>query len=724
MNLYTKRSYQTAIARFLLSVPALIAFSTLAWAATSAAVTIEMDTTRTDWAHLKKWEYTPPLVDYNLRMGVKGYLTRDFYSAIIFLKEFIRKHPHSPYADYVTYYLSMSYKMVELEEQAIFNFKKLLYHYPDSPFSYYAFIELEHIYFEMGEYFSVIEHYQRFRSTYPVSIYSGRWVTEFIPNEVTYLVGQSFYINNDLEKAEEMLVRLSETTTDFLFAQYTLGLIDYRGGRKESALDHFRQIVSSRLITTPYLNPIVDKTRLTIGRILYEQADYEACIETLLEILPYSLYYIEALDTVSWALIKSGEKALAITYLNEIISTHPTSAVQSASYELIGRLYTDMDDAGGGIVFFEQAKQVISREIETIRLLTNNEEKMSATFEDLVEIHRRRRISMEERPKRRRHIRREPYYPKSLGFEFFYQKYLRAPLLLDLLTLFVEMERIKQSLHMGDLLKEDLEEIFSQGPYEEEEGDINIAILGEEALWTLTDLQQIYAFSSLKLFDIENRCYDILEKENLASGEEILGLRRGTIESAIKELWFLLLYNLSVEEIAEPFTRAMTRVRNEPVNLETREKRFSTILGRRSLIADLNVQCTELAARMKEIAARLPYRSRDLLLSEMILYSRNLYMLREISAEQPLAPPEPVQLSIDMDALGRRFDEIKRFPPLFETHFIASIERLIDYIHKEVECRISENIDELQRIDLEIDFYLSRTLLLKAKEDLNALQSQ
>lgn len=724
MTLSSRRSNRRARASFLFPVSIFMATFTLALVATSAAVTVEMDATWTDWAHLKKWEYTPPLVDYNLRMGVKGYLTRDFYSAIIFLKEFIRKHPHSPYADYVTYYLSMSYKMVELEEQAIFNFKKLLYHYPDSPFSYYAFIELEHTYFEMGEYSSVIEHYQQFRSIYPISIYSGRWVTEFIPNEVTYLVGQSYYISNDLDKAEQMLERMSETTTDFLFGQYTLGLIDYQNGRIESALDHFQQIIRSRIITTSYLDPIVDKARLTMGRIFYEQEQFEASIEALLEIDPRSRFYIEALDTLAWALIKSGNRPLAISYLNEIISIHPTSDVQSASYALIGRLYTDMDDAGGGIVFFEQAKQVLSREIEAVRVLLDDKEKMGVTVEDLIEIHHRRRFSTDARPMRRQRPRRESYYPKSLGFEIFYRKYLNAPLLMDLLTLFVELERIKYSMSIGDRLREELNEIFSQGSFAEGDEDVRSGMVGEEALWTMTELQQIYVFSALKLFDIENRCYDILEKEGQASDEEILGLRHGTIESAIRELWFLLLYNLSVEEIAEPFTRALTRVRKEPANLETREKRLFTTLGRRTLVGDLDARCAELAAKMKDISASIPYRSRDLLLSEMILYSRNLYMLREISEERPLEPPEPVRLTVDTDALAHRFDEIKRFPPLFEKHFMASYTYLNEQIHKEVERKISEKIHELSQIDLEIDFHLSRTLLQKAKEDLDALQGQ
>ena len=692
-----------------------------------SAVTVEVESTWTDWTQLKQWEYTPPLVDYNLRMGVKGYLTKDYYTGIVFLKEFIRKHPRSPYADYVTYYLSMSYKMVELEEQAIFHFKKLLHNYPDSPFTYYAFVEIEKLYFRMAEYSAVIEHYQRFRSTYPISIYSGRWVTEFIPNEITYLVGQSYYMLNKLEEADEVLQRLSETTNDFLFGQYTLGLIDYRKGQIDSALEHLDGVVHSEIVTTPYFDPIVDKASLTMGRILYEREDYDRAVDTLLQILPQSAFYFEALDTIAWSLIQSENKPLAISYLSDIIALHPTSAVQSACYELIGLIYTDLNDAGGGIVFYKEAKKVLSTEIEALRQIIGNEESLQTSIEDLQEIHRQRRSAAEERPARGYRMRRRAYYPKSLGFEIFYEKYLNSPRLQNILTLSVETEKITNGMRIGGQLGDELEEIFSRGPFDKDDEtseDLILAMMGEEALWALTDLQQIYAFSSLKLFDIENRYYDIFIREDLASPEETRDLRHNSIEASTGELRFLLLPDLSIEAIAEPFTKALTKVRNEPVSLETREKRFVNIMGRRSLLVDLDVRCDELAAMMDRIANNIPYRSRDLLLSEMILYSRNLYMLREISQEHPLEPPEPVRLTVDMAALNRRYEEIKAFPPLYQSHFDETHRFLMDRIRNEVQLRITEKIEELQRIDLEIDFYLSRALLLKAREDLHAVQSQ
>lgn len=711
-----RASAQASIAITLLLIGASILIVLCASDRCSAESMLEAELFR-DWAETTRLEGPPPLIDYNLRMGVRGHLVKDYYSSILYLQEFLLHNPESIYSDYVHFYLGLSLREIDLVGRSAFHFRKILFDYHDSLFMRRALLNLLLIYFDQEEYRGVIDTYERFKSSDSASLYTGRWIIEFVPKEILYLVGQSHFLLGEFEDAKQVLRRLQPGSSEHLYGLYTLAQIEFMGGRVESAVEILDTVIESPFVTSRFLFPIVDHAILTKGRILYETGHYDEAIETYLEINLSSLFYPEAIEGVGWALICQEELALAVTYFSELLTFHPERQKVSEIIGTIGRLYSTMGDPTGAIPFFENAKVLITREIASLEASIESPEQLDVVFEDLRNIHYHNRI-IDKYLDRRESIRQDSYFPKNRMFPYLYRSYLQEKRLAELLELDFEM---KEVLNLVERVHEDLpklEALLSQVPQDlitgdsPERIDIDIMLQGEKILWWLSEIRHHLTFGNIRIFDIDTRHFNLLQRHGVRGSGELSGPRAASIEQTVDALTKISIGCISTEALRQRFLESMSRVRRYPGNLETREKLLRKIVGRRELVEDIEKQSEILAGRMVEISGSIPLSGRPSLLTYLMTLNRNLMLIEEIHGENLFATKEPF-IRIDFRNLRGRFEDLAKLPEALLEKFARTRDELTTSIELELRDTVERRLKEMTAIALELDFHLSRNLLLK-----------
>ena len=143
-----------------------------------------------------------------------------------------------------------------------------------------------------------------------------------------------------------------------------------------------------------------------------------------------------------------------------------------------------------------------------------------------------------------------------------------------------------------------------------------------------------------------------------------------------------------------------------------KEKLLRKVIGRRELVDNIERQSEILVSRMVEIINSIPLNCRPSLLTYLMTFNRNLMLIEEIHGENLFATDEPF-IRIDFQDLSGQFEDLVELPEVLLEKFGRSRGELIASIELEFRNTIERRMKEMTAIALELDFHLSRNLLLK-----------
>ncbi len=130
----------------------------------------------------------------------------------------------------------------------------------------------------------------------------------------TYLIGKSYFIRGEEEKAFGVLEGISDTADHFAIAQYYMAALEVKMGKYNEAKTRLRKLTSAlKVDEIAHKENIAALTRLSLGRLSYEENDFPQALSQYLSVPSQSPYYPEALYESIWVLSTRNDFLLKAT---------------------------------------------------------------------------------------------------------------------------------------------------------------------------------------------------------------------------------------------------------------------------------------------------------------------------------------------------------------------------------------------------------------------------
>jgi tetratricopeptide (TPR) repeat protein len=239
--------------------------------------------------------------------------------------------------DRVKWYLADCYTKLQMGTIARQVLKEALEEYTTSGMRPKYIFGLERLDYQEGKYDDALKNYSFVTSLFPESD---------IRSEADYLAGEIQFQRKNYNVAEQLLSRLKRGDPSYLYAQYTLSVINIENNKIDAAIGNLSTIAQdSTLQGADQL--LADAANLKLGHLYFENAEKmknglkqaARCYQKVPEESPYR---DEAVLGIAWTLIKAGRTGEAKDAINYIIASLPESPLIPEAYLIRG--YALMED--------------------------------------------------------------------------------------------------------------------------------------------------------------------------------------------------------------------------------------------------------------------------------------------------------------------------------------------------------------------------------------------
>ncbi len=239
--------------------------------------------------------------------------------------------------DRVKWYLADCYTRLQMGTIAREVLKEALEEYTTSDMRPKYIYGLERLDYQEGKYDDALKNY---------SFVTGLFPESDIRSDADYLAGEIQFQRRNYNVAEQLLSRLKRGDASYLYAQYTLAVINIEKDKTDAAIANLSAIVQdSTLQGADQL--LADAANLKLGHLYFENAEKiknglkqaARCYQKVPEESPYR---DEAVLGIAWTLIKSQRPNEAKDAINYIISSLPESPLVPEAYLIRG--YALMED--------------------------------------------------------------------------------------------------------------------------------------------------------------------------------------------------------------------------------------------------------------------------------------------------------------------------------------------------------------------------------------------
>jgi len=277
-----------------------------------------------------------PQNDFNDAMRL--YLAKKYWLASFAFGKVIAKWPSFSKVDLSTFYMGKCYEYMHMYDVARETYAKGLKKYTTSDIRPKFIFQIENLDYKTGSYDNAIKNYGFIMNLYRESDVSP---------DADYVAGQIYYTKNDFESAMNTLNSIDKGNENYLYAQYTLAMINVRRKNFDEATGHLMNILSTDSIKTVSEKALREMSFVKLGHIYFEQGDLKNAYGAYKQISPESRSYDEALLGLSWTLVRGGVEQSyqqAIKSADNLISARPKSFLLAEAYLVMGYAQTLLKD--------------------------------------------------------------------------------------------------------------------------------------------------------------------------------------------------------------------------------------------------------------------------------------------------------------------------------------------------------------------------------------------
>jgi TolA-binding protein len=266
-----------------------------------------------------------PMDAYNEAMRL--YLAGKYWDAGFAFGKVLSLFPNFHLNDKAKWYLGDCYTKLYMDDIAREVFKEALEEYTTSEQRSKYIYGLQRLDYREGKYEDALKNHAFIINLYPESD---------IRTDADYLAGEIQFQRKNFNVAEQLLSRLKQGDPSYLYAQYTLAVINIENNKEQAAIQNLTTIIkdSTQEASDQLLQ---DAANLKLGHLYFESGDkLRQAVEAYQRVPDGSPYRDEALLGTAWAWMKVNRPQEAFQTVDHLINSCPESPLIPEAYLVRG----------------------------------------------------------------------------------------------------------------------------------------------------------------------------------------------------------------------------------------------------------------------------------------------------------------------------------------------------------------------------------------------------
>jgi len=266
-----------------------------------------------------------PMDAYNEAMRL--YLAGKYWEASFAFGKVLSLFPNFHLNDKATWYLGNSYRFLYMNDIARQVYKEALEEYTTSETRSKYLYGLQALDYREGKYEDALKNH-----AFIINLYGE----SDIRPDADYLAGEIHFQRKNYNVAEQLLGGIVPGDPNYLYAQYTLAIINIENDKEQAAVQNLTYIISD---TTQHASDqlLQDAANTKLGHLYYEMGDkLRLAVEAYQRVPAGSPYGDESLLGTAWAWIKVNQANVALQTTDKIIGGYPESPLVPEAFLVKG----------------------------------------------------------------------------------------------------------------------------------------------------------------------------------------------------------------------------------------------------------------------------------------------------------------------------------------------------------------------------------------------------
>ncbi|MBN1128159.1 MAG: hypothetical protein JXA71_04200 [Chitinispirillaceae bacterium] len=266
-----------------------------------------------------------PMDAYNEAMRL--YMAEKYWDAGFAFGKVLSLYPNFHLNDKAKWYLGDCYSKLYMNDVAREVFREALEEYTTSEQRSRYIYGLQYIDYREGKYDEALQNHAFIINLYPESD---------IRTDADYLAGEIQYQRKNYNVAEQLFSGIKPGDPAYLYAQYTLSIINIENNKEEAAIQNLSTITrdSTREASDQLLQ---DAANLKLGHLYFETGDkLRQAVEAYNRIPDGSLYQDEARLATAWSWMKVNRPTEAYQTIDRMLLNYPESPLVPEAFLVKG----------------------------------------------------------------------------------------------------------------------------------------------------------------------------------------------------------------------------------------------------------------------------------------------------------------------------------------------------------------------------------------------------
>lgn len=265
-----------------------------------------------------------PMNAYNEAM--KLYVAGKYWLASYAFGKVITLFPNFHLNDKASFYMGNCYRFLYMHDISREVYQEALESYTTSEMRPKYLYGLMHIDYREGKYDDALKQH-----AFIVNLYAE----SDIRPDADYLAGEIHFLRKNYHAAEDLFTKLEPGDPSYLYAQYTLAIINIENKKTQAAIQNLRSVVDDTSLESSKLM-LIDAANTKLGHLYFEDVELRKAVEAYKRVSDGSPYQDEALIGMAWSWIKVNQPGPCTQTLNHLISIFPESPLIPEAYLLRG----------------------------------------------------------------------------------------------------------------------------------------------------------------------------------------------------------------------------------------------------------------------------------------------------------------------------------------------------------------------------------------------------
>ncbi|MCX7727048.1 MAG: tetratricopeptide repeat protein, partial [Chitinispirillaceae bacterium] len=308
-----------------------------------------------------------PMDLYNQAMRL--YVEGKYWDASFAFGKVLTLYPNFHLNDKAKWYLGNCYRFLYMNDIARQVYKEALEEFTTSEMRSKYLYGLQALDYREGKYDEALKNH-----AFIINLYGD----SDIRPDADYLAGEIHFQLKNYNVAEQLLSSIPIGDPHYLYAQYTLAVINIENNKTQAAIQNLNYIIND---TTQDVGDqlLQDAANTKLGHLYYEMGDQlRKAVECYSRVPIGSPYGDEALLGTSWAWIKANQPNVTLQTIEKIFTNYPESPLVPEAYLLKGYALMLLKRYAEAIASFEMCLNACNRAFVTEEDLN----KRKAAFEE------------------------------------------------------------------------------------------------------------------------------------------------------------------------------------------------------------------------------------------------------------------------------------------------------------------------------------------------------